>query len=209
MRRLVLFSVSALLSFASAAHATTIVLDFEGVAPPGTIASKDAGPGAEYTEDGFGLDVEDVFSTELHFVSSAYAAAHNYVDHASDYAVTNFGLKFVLSREDGGLFDAVSFAANHDTDASPSIVIDVTGLLADNTAVHQQFTTDGNAGLQTLIFGAQFAGVRTLQFDADSWLAYDDITLVVPNAVPEPASWAIVLFGAGTVIATARRMRER
>jgi hypothetical protein len=203
----ILLGMMYLLLAAVPSSAGTIVIDFEDAAPPGSFRDQEAVAGYEYVEDGFGLDVHDADFVELYFVTSEYAATSTFVNHDSDYAVTNRGLPFTLSRQVGGTFDAISFKANHDADEWPSFRIIATGFFADNTYVQQQFFTDAMPGLETLMFDSAFKGLRVLQIDADHWMAFDEFTVVTPASVPELGTLPLAAVGALLTLAVVLRRR--
>lgn len=163
------------------AEGSATVVDFEGLASPGTGFTYLA----SWSEDGF--TVADPANPG----SDAFGAPQS--DNAdffqgSTALVSNWpGDPTVLTRDDGGEFDATSIAVSElTTTATAPIEITFTGTRADASTVSATFTTDGVPGFET--FGLDgFTGLVSLSWvQVAPYYQFDDITVVVPTAEEPP-----------------------
>ena len=119
---------------------------------------------------------------------------------------------WTLTKVGGGAFSLNSFdfaSAAYNVYSAASLVT-ITGTTAANATVSQIFAPVAG-GFQTFTVLPTFANVTSVRFDAFGNLnrsAYDNIVVDAAGAVPEPASWAMMILGLGAVGFAMRRRQN-
>jgi hypothetical protein len=113
-------------------------------------------------------------------------------------------LGFEFARVDGAAFDFLSFKATHFTNGleSPGNGGTLTLLLDGNLVFAGSY--DVTPGFQD--FAVNALGVHTVRISSNNYFQVDD--LLVSSAVPEPATWGMMLLGFGMLGATIRFRRR-
>lgn len=203
---------------ASAANSATTI-DFTGSNPNDfNVRLFNSG----YTEDGFIIDSQDTNGVNAGTGTGTGDGIGIYGSGADRYrgpteAMIGSNLIALISlrKDDGGLFDVVSFdvATANDTslmadpDNPDDGMVDIlwTGTFADDsTATHSFQGTIG--GFQTVNFGTKFENVKSLTWittDFTKTAQYDNIvvdfdqvsTPPITPGVPEPSTWLMMLAG--------------
>jgi len=121
--------------------------------------------------------------------------SHNY-----DFAEVN------ITKADNSLFDlfSIDFADKFNTGASHAGRMRF--VYADNTQEEIFFNTDTKVGLETFVVNK--TGLKAFLYFADAGVQIDNLALEGVAAVPEPATWAMMILGFGGVGATIRRRRQ-
>lgn len=115
-----------------------------------------------------------------------------------------------MSRTDGQAFDLTSIDVDDIFGAGSAFANDLYFDFGGGRIEQMTFTTDTVAGLQTLLLNAN--GLQRFGLIARSrqWWQFDNIVVnpaAAPSAVPEPATWAMMLIGFGAIGASFRRRR--
>lgn len=207
MRKFALFAAAMMSSVA--AHAATVVLDFNGVAT----ASNSTTVGGFYNG---GTSGDGNTGTNYGVSFTPNALAINIYNGGSE---PNPGILYFLS---GGAV-TIDYAAGFDTGFSfyyasnSNASINVydglggTGNVLATLNLATNFQT-GCGYCQWDKIGVSFAGIaRSVDFAGGAnFVAYDNITFgsATPGAVPEPATWALMIGGMGAVGGALRRRRS-
>lgn len=201
-------ALAAATTFVSPANAQVTVLDFEGVdnlAPVGDF----------YASQGF------TFSGDtLALVDGDEGGSGNIANEPSGKTVMFFlDSNNAILNANNGFSNGFSFFYSSATAATVSVYDGLNGtgnVLASLNLVAQN--TNNCSGDPTGTFcnwtavGATFAGVgRSINFGGTAnFTVYDDITFGSPTpggAVPEPATWALMILGMGAIGGAMRRRR--
>jgi hypothetical protein len=189
-----------LAAFAQPASATT-VLDFDDLAGPagGGI------PGNIYTSQGYRVSPSSQSGGLIH-----YSKNHPYSADPGGATLihTTQNMHSIFERIDGGLFDFLSIdVSNYYNNATPlNLLFTFTDSLGVVTT--QTYRTDTVAGLETITFNRKDLSRFTMNSGTD-WVQFDNVVLEqAVSAVPEPATWAMMLvgfFAAGGALRASRR----
>ena len=103
-----------------------------------------------------------------------------------------------LTRADGGTFtlNAVDIGLSPDYGSSGQAVGTTTSSYGLNGVA--------TATRQTISFGTQFAGITSIDLDANGGAYFANINVA---GVPEPATWALLMIGFGSIGVAARSQR--
>jgi PEP-CTERM motif len=183
------------LSVAAAANATIVNFDDIGVA--NTVYP-------DYTQAGF-VDQGYSFSTNSDVIDISPTSPYSGTGpaHSGDFATLNdYGGSIFMTQVGGGTFTLDSFfISGWFGDTGPETV---TGYLAD-TVVN---TLNYNLGSSWSQVTTGFSNVDKVSFNTSSNLVLlDDVSVNGGAAVPEPASWALMIGGFGLAGAALRRRR--
>ncbi len=206
-------TILAALSFSASANAQTVI-DFEELAFDG-----DTGANLKietsFTSQGFTFSApEDLFG--LHeFAIPARNSTNNADFGGASVVPTRPANLTTFALTDGGTFDFTSidltfaFDDQNFVEGGSSSGGDVT-FFFNGSPTGQTVTFDALAGFETFTFNAM--DVTSVSFSATSSttnFAFDNIVIGGPmTAVPEPASWAMMIAGFGLVGGTLRRSRR-
>lgn len=163
-------ALSAGLSLLTVAHAATI--DFNGLDMSLAGTSPILGIGTQYHEDGFSL-------TTRGGVSFTMSGGHMFAvtpNHAywtgspavfSDIGTPAYGSAFLLTKDDGGLFDLLSMDAASFWTAANGRYFSVYGRTAANTTVVKTLYLDTSLNtLETIAFGPEFSNLKSVIFSS-------------------------------------------
>lgn len=203
MHRIIIAAAGLTAAFAVPAHAAT-VMDFDDLSSYTTGA---------YHEDGYVLSGN--------FCNSQTGACIRTVDPVLDMDPTGNAVRkasgaavtFTVAREDGGAFQfgSMDFGKLNTTNNTASSTYQFKFTLddADQTEVVKYFTFRFNNPSPVTVNTATFAdlgNITKFTFRNQSAEAqFDNITLLPAAAVPEPATWAMMISGFGLIGGTLRR----
>jgi len=181
-----LFSaVTLALALGASQAAGAAVIDFDN---PGLIDIDNASGAAVYREAGFRLDGDAAAFLTIDGLGSAFSGALVLIDGGS----------FNLRANNAGLFSFSGLAAGA-LDEGAGAILDITGIFGDSS--------QRSAKLDLSQLGAfsfpMWTGLTQLRFVAGGDVVIDDIRVDAAD-VPEPASIALLLLGAG-MLARVRR----
>lgn len=133
--------------------------------------------------------------------------------HLDSWTDNGTNSMWTLIRLDRSAFNLNSFdfasAAYGNYAAASSLTL--TGTLMDNSQVTQTFMPIAG-GFQTFTVSSLFSNLKFVEFDASGFRnrsAYDNFDVAdASGAVPEPATWAMMLLGFGMVGGAARYRRR-
>ncbi|OHT20846.1 PEPxxWA-CTERM sorting domain-containing protein [Edaphosphingomonas haloaromaticamans] len=214
MRKLV-SSVAVMLaatSVAASAHASAVI-DFDNLAT--------SYGGGAYHEDGFVLTGNFCNSISGNCINAVDPALSIDGSGTSVVKASGAATTFTVAREDGGAFQFVSMDFGKTKvetgpvfTASSTYEFKFTLADADETVVTRYFTFDHNRNSPIVAHTAIFEGlgdITKFTFRNQSTAAqFDNIRLgdAAVAAVPEPATWAMMIGGFGMVGGVMRRRRE-
>ena len=208
-------ALSAGLSLLSTAHAAT--MDFDGLDMSLAGTSPILGIGSVYKEDGFSL-------TTRGGVSFTMAGGHMFAVTPnspywtgtpglfSDIGSAAYGSAFLLTKEDGGLFDLVSMDAASFWTVATGRYFSVYGRTSANTTVVKTLYLDTSVNtLETISFGPEFSNLKSVIFSA-VYAQVDNINVRYAGEatppVPEADALWMSLAGLGVIGAVMRRGRS-
>jgi hypothetical protein len=128
-------------------------------------------------------------------------------DNGTPALIYGFG-SVTITATDGGLFEILSFDAGLSWyTALTTHTLTATGVLADDS------TIPGSAAITKTYTNISAAGtiLKSLTFDGidDGYITFDNFNVnFVGGAVPEPATWAMMIAGFGLIGVAARRQRR-
>lgn len=205
MRSVVLALALVSLPVAASAQSTTIdfsSLGFDGptnAGPRGVSSPLVIGNYTFTATDPFGLPPILVYSRQS--TNNPDFGGTSILPNRSNTGIT-------ITRTDGGLFDFLGLDLTYAYDDQNAFFTGgVATFLFNGGASSQTRAFDALAGFQTFNFNA--TGISSVQITADSPFAIDNVRLnAVAAAVPEPATWAMMLVGFGAIGFSMRRRRS-
>lgn len=188
---------------ASTANAATTVLNFDDLARSGTGGDYIAPATFEYR----GFSFTSAYSESPHFLIWQQDAVENADQGGGTFAHRWDRFPMTISRTDGGVFDLLSFDFADILNSGARATNQLTFTFGDGRTEHLVATSDGVVGLETLHVNR--SGLKSISIAANSreWWQIDNFT-VGAAAVPEPATWAMMIVGFGGIGATLRRRRQ-
>jgi hypothetical protein len=190
------------LGMASAAEAGA-VLDFNDLAQPGTGRNYIRPNNFKYE----GFNFYSTWSLDPNFFTLGTDDAANAdpegttFSHNYDFAEVN------ITRADNSLFDLFSIDLADKFNIGANHAGRFRFVYADNRQEELLFNTDSNVGLETIVLNK--TGLKAFLYYADAGVQIDNMALEGSvAAVPEPATWAMMILGFGGVGATLRRRRQ-
>ncbi len=194
---------AALSACAWTADAAIQVLDFDDLAKAGTGRDYIAGPSFDYG----GFTFTSAYSESPHFLIWQQDAVENADGDGGTFAHRWDRFPMTISRTDGGLFDLISFDVADIVNSGARATNQLVFTFGDGRTEYLSATTDGLAGLETLNLNR--SGLKSVSLAAHSreWWQIDNFTVGSTAAVPEPATWAMMIIGFGGIGATLRRRR--
>jgi hypothetical protein len=201
-----LFIALAFASVPAIATAQSTTIDFSSLAFSGSTASGPRGIASPLNLNGYTLTATDPFGLPPLLVYSREST--NSADPAGAAIFANRSEPGItITRSDGGLF---TFNG-----------LDLTYAFNDQNAFFgggvASFTFNGGTSVLTRAFD-KLAGFQTFNFDvlnlssvrvsSASPFQIDNVRLTAAAAVPEPATWAMMLVGFGAIGASMRRQRR-
>jgi hypothetical protein len=190
----------------AAAPARAAVIDMEGIAPPSGVTSEF---NTTRNINGF-----NVFSVHGHYWDSAGPGVGGArPDNGTDFFLHDDSNALVVTKAGGGgfsiqSFDATFYDASFNGNANLNHVINVTGLLDGGGSIGASFAVDDIHAFETFLFGAGWENVTQVSFvNSAGLMAYDNIVVDAPAAVPAPAALAAFGFGLAGMAALRRRRR--
>ncbi len=195
----------AAMATASAASAATTVLDFNDLAQSGAGRKTISQNNFKYQ----GFNFRSVYVGDPNFFTLGLDDPANADPNGTTFGHTWEGYETHVTKQDGSTFDvfSVDIADILNVGARNSGRFRFT--FADNTQKSFDFVTDPNAGLQTLVFDMKNVTGMLFYADLGENIQIDNIRLEGSvAAVPEPATWAMMIIGFGGIGATFRRRRQ-
>jgi hypothetical protein len=186
------------------ANAAVQVLDFDDLAKEGSGRDYIAGPTFEYG----GFSFTSAYSESPHFLIWQQDAVENADQGGGTFAHRWDRFPMTISRTNGALFDLVSFDFADIVNSGARSTNQLALTYGDGRTEYFSATTDGLAGLETLHLNR--TGLKSISIAAFSreWWQIDNFTVSSSAAVPEPATWAMMIMGFGGIGATLRRRRQ-
>jgi len=191
----------AVLGSASAASAAA-VLDFDDLAQ--------AGAGKNYIRQNNlkyeGFNFYSTYSLDPNFFTLGEDDPANADPDGATFSHNWDQYEVNITKADNSLFDlfSIDFADKFNTGASHAGRMRF--VYADNTQEEIFFNTDNKVGLETFVVNK--TGLKAFLYYADAGVQIDNLALEGVAAVPEPATWAMMILGFGGVGATLRRRRH-
>lgn len=194
---------AALSACAWTADAAVQVLDFDDLAKAGTGRDYIAGPSFDYG----GFTFTSAYSESPHFLIWQQDAVENADPDGGTFAHRWDRFPMTISRTDGSLFDLISFDFADIFNSGARANNNMTLTYGDGRTESLSATSDGLAGLQTLSLNR--SGLTSISIAANpyEWWQIDNFTVGSAAAVPEPATWAMMIVGFGGIGTTLRRRR--
>ena len=188
----------------SPANAATTVLDFDDLTQAGTGRDYIAGPTFDYG----GFSFTSTYGESPNFLIWQQDALENADPDGGTFAHRWDGFPMIISRTDGALFDLISFDFADIVNAGTRSSNQIAFTYGDGKTDFMNVTSDNLVGLETLQLNRN--GLKSISIAADSreWWQIDNFTVGSAGAVPEPATWAMMILGFGGVGATLRRRRQ-
>ncbi|MEK8087945.1 hypothetical protein WNB94_16190 [Aquabacterium sp. A3] len=195
-------ALSAGLSLLASAHAAT--MDFDGLDMSLAGTSPILGLGSVYQEDGFSLTTRGGVSFNMSG-GRMFAVTPNSPYWTgtpglfSDIGSAAYGSAFLLTKDDGGLFDLVSMDAASFWTVASGRYFSVYGRTSSNTTVVKSLYLDTSVNtLETITFGAEFSNLTSVIFSS-VYAQVDNINLRYAGepmpAVPEADALWMSLAG--------------
>lgn len=177
-----------------------IVLNFDDLTPPILFL-------AEYQSQGFTLDtVEPGFG----FRSFGPADLGFYTGQTA-LALGTSGTSARLARDDGALFALLGIDLSKWFAFDPNATVHFIGTRADGSTVETEFTTSTAVGviaLQSFEFPTSFWSIKEVRWAQNfPFHQFDNIRLD-QAAVPEPATWSLMVLGATCAVVVGRARRR-
>lgn len=111
-----------------------------------------------------------------------------------------------MTRTDGGLFDLMSFDLGDVFNYGTSFAVDL-AYVANGVTTNQSVTLDRRIGLET--FTLNRTGLSSFSYrPLGNFIQADNFVVGASPAIPEPASWAMMLLGVGGIGYALRRHRK-
>ncbi len=198
----------ALLGGASVAQAAT-VLTFDELAQAGT-GFDNYGPAVVDYE---GFRFQSTYQESPHFLFWRQDDARNADQGGGTLAHRWDSYPMTISRTDGKAFDLISFDVADLFNAGSAFFNQIQFRYADGRSENLNFTTDTQVGLQTLMLNRNNLMSVEIAAGSRQWWQIDNFTVGDGvAAVPEPATWAMMLlgfFGLGSTIRARRSALAR
>lgn len=183
--------------------AANVVLTFDDLAKPGS---------------GFdNLDPASVTYGDFTFTSGYHETPHFLIWRQDDARNADAGggtfahrwdsYAMTIARTDGAAFDLVSFDFADLRNEGAQNRNRLTFTYEDGTIEDLFVTSDRLIGLETLALGRKGLKSFSLTADPRAWWQIDNLTIGEQAAVPEPATWAMMILGFGAVGSAMRRRR--
>lgn len=189
---------------ASTANAATTVLDFDDLAQAGTGRKTISQNNFKYQ----GFNFRSVYVGDPNFFTLGLDDPTNADPNGTTFGHTWEGYETHVTKQDGSTFDVFSVDIADILNAGAANSGRFRFTFADNTQKSFNFVTDSNVGLQTLVFDVKNVTGMLFYADVGENIQVDNIRLTGNvAAVPEPATWAMMIMGFGGIGATLRRRR--
>jgi hypothetical protein len=186
-----------LAAVAQPASAST-VLNFTDIAGP-------AGGGVlSYTSQGFKI----TSSTAAGFLMMSTGHPYNADPGGATLTHNQQNMNSIFERTDGGLFDFLSIDVSDFYNSATPIDLVFTFTDSLGAVTTSTLKTDSLRGLQTLSFDRRNLSRFTMN-SPTNWVQFDNVVLDTVSAVPEPATWAMMLVGFFTLGGALRTSRSR
>ena len=187
------------------APASALTIDFENLAYDGQTNDAPRGVGSPLDIGDFRFTATDPFGLPPILVYARQSTNNPDFGGASIFPNRpNTGL--TLQRIDGGTFtfNSVDLTFAYDDQNALFGGGTATFTLGDGTA--QSFAFDNLAGFQTFTLDA--VGITSVTITGDAPFAIDNVVVdAAPGAIPEPATWAMLIGGMGLAGGALRRRR--
>lgn len=203
--RKTIFSVAAIAAAFSAMPATAAVIDFDN------LANYTSGV---YYEDGYALSANFYHSTTGRAINAVTSGNSIDPDGVSVVKASGAAVTFTVAREDGAAFEfgSMDFGKLTTSGNTYSSTYQFFFTLADTSVVTKYFTFIHNNPAAITAHTATFADLGAItKFtfrNQSSAGQFDNIVLNEIAAVPEPASWAMMIGGFAIVGASMRRRSQ-
>lgn len=187
--------LAALFVAASAAPASAVLIDFEGIAAANTVT----------TESGF-RDIDGVrfATTHGHIIDGAYASAGGYYSqNGTSWFMQDNTAPLTVSMANGASFSLSSFDVGEYASVGPQVLTMTLTFAGGGTAV-DTFTTDGAGGFQTI--ATNYSNLQSIGLqNSIGRLSFDNFLINESAAVPGPG--ALGLLGLGIAALGMRRRK--
>jgi hypothetical protein len=184
------------------AAAATTVLTFDDLAKAGT-GNDTIGPAAFAYGD---FTFTSSYSDSPHFLIWQKDAVQNADPGGGTFAHRWDSYPMTIQRTDGEAFDLVSLDVADLRNQGARHMNTLQFYFMDGSTEFINYTTDATAGLETLLLNRSGLSKVTIAAQGLQWWQIDNLT-VATGAVPEPATWAMMILGFGGVGAAFRRRR--
>ena len=192
------------LAAAAPAHAA-LVLDFDDLAKAG-VDRTNIGPA---TFDYNGFRFASAYSESPHFTVWDRQSPFNADPGGGTFYHRWDRFPVTISRVDGAAFDLTSLDIADVTNVGAQNTNQFFFRYADGREENASFTTDDMAGLQTYLVDRRGLVAFGYAAQPSQWIQIDNLTFAdAVSAVPEPATWAMMILGFGGVGAMLRRTRR-
>jgi hypothetical protein len=185
-----LLAIAASFVLSTAAHAQSVVVDFDGVPTNDLVNGFYSGGTSSSGAIGPNLGVSFIgFQTTSGFGETS---PPNLAFNAGGPAIVNTNFGFSAFSFTAGFFQPGTVSVFSGANGTGTLLGSLTGLLGDPNAF----------ALQTINFAGIGVGVSVTFVGVDATLGVDDFNFTRafdPGGVPEPATWAMMLIGFGIV----------